>query len=334
MKSLIRRVLFSLIALPIAACGGDREVSTPPEVPPLVTTTPDVAAPVIAPVTKLDRAPVDIVEPLAVPATYADALAVGKQLAGKGDHARAKEMFEAASKLDKKQADPHIELARLFITSGERALAIRSATRAVKLAPASSHAYNTLGRAELARFHYDNAIDAFRQATELDPDNVWAWNNLGYVHLQHERFQEAADALVEATSRAGTTGYMWNNLGTAYEHLDQLEEAREAFEQGGVLGSVAARSSRKRLEGVDSIAIYKAKPAAGEGSHDDPVAPSAFETYETREEMPELPVDEAVEDVAPVEDAVDSATEPAVDDEPAVEDEPAVDDEPAPMSPV
>jgi hypothetical protein len=50
---------------------------------------------------------------------------------------------------------------------------------------------------------------------------------------------------------------MFNNLGTALEQLDRLDEAREAYEQGGKLGSVVAAASRKRLEGVDSIAIAR-----------------------------------------------------------------------------
>jgi hypothetical protein len=48
---------------------------------------------------------------------------------------------------------------------------------------------------------------------------------------------------------------MFNNLGTALEQLDKLDEARAAYEKGGELGSAVAAASRKRLEGVTSIAI-------------------------------------------------------------------------------
>ena len=50
---------------------------------------------------------------------------------------------------------------------------------------------------------------------------------------------------------------MFNNLGTALEQLDRLDEARAAYEQGGKLGSKVAMQSRKRLEGVTSIAIAR-----------------------------------------------------------------------------
>ena len=53
---------------------------------------------------------------------------------------------------------------------------------------------------------------------------------------------------------------MFNNLGTALEHLDRLDDARMAYDAGGKLGSKEAASSRKRLEGVDSIAVAKVEP--------------------------------------------------------------------------
>ena len=86
---------------------------------------------------------------------------------------------------------------------------------------------------------------------------MFAWNNLGYTELLLKQYEDAAEHLAEATSRNGATGYMFNNLGTALEHLDRLDDARMAYEAGGKLGSKEAMSSRKRLEGVTSIAVAK-----------------------------------------------------------------------------
>lgn len=192
------------------------------------------------------------------PTTPDAALAQGRILFGKGDVAGAKSLFESAVKLDARSAEPHIELARLYIASHERGHAIAEANKAVQRAPLSSQAWNTKGRAELHRFSYDDAILAFSRATELNPGNVWAWNNLGYTELQLKKYGDAAQHLVEATTRPGATAYMFNNLGTALEHLDRLEEARAAFEAGGKLGSMEALASRKRLDGVKSIALVMA----------------------------------------------------------------------------
>lgn len=309
MKSLfLKNVLFvSLIS--IAACGGDRGAPAPTANDmPSKTSQPQPIAEVVKPEPIVENVKPAKVEQMAIPASFAEAMELGKKLADKGD-VQAKEMFEAAAKMQKKSAEPHIELARFFITKNERANAISAAKKAVKLAPESSQAYNTLGRAELLRHDYDAAILAFRQATELNADNVWAWNNLGFVQLTLKKYDEAIDSLLTATSKKGATGYMWNNLGTAYEHLDQLDEAREAFENGGKLGSSEALASRKRLEGVDTIVVMHSEPKVEE------------KAYETREEMPD--VEETPEPMAGVDD-VEPSTDAAVE-EPKV-DEPKTDE--------
>ena len=319
MKSQFRCILFALIAVP-AACGGDRSTSTASSgdtsrvVKPAVTAPEPTATPE-PPRVEVPKVKTDVesakVEPAAVPTTYSETLAQGKAAAAKGDNAHARELLEAAVKLDRKAVEPHIELSRLFITMGERHLAIAAANKAIKLAPESSQAYNTLGRAELARFSYDDAIAAFHKATELNADNVWAWNNLGFTQLQLKHYQEAVDALVEATGRKGAEGYMWNNLGTAYEQLGQLDDARTAFEAGGKLGSKEALASRKRLEGVKAIIVVKAdKP---DGSK--PARPDSG--YDLAEPMPDpAPVDQASpEAVKPDELDVNDASEGDATDE-------------------
>ncbi|MBA3465410.1 MAG: tetratricopeptide repeat protein [Deltaproteobacteria bacterium] len=319
MKSL-HSLLFVLV-IPVAACSGSNDASSASssgeptsKLPSMTATKPDAMDPVAV----VDKQPDSIIksdEPLTIPTKFSDAMALGKALVTKGDHSRAKEVLEAASKMDKKSAEPHVELARMYIATNERSLAIRSANKAIKLAPSSSQAYNTLGRAELARFDYDKAIEAFRKATDLNPNNVWAWNNLGFTHLQLEHYPEAIEALSIATEKKDATGYMFNNLGTAHEHLDQLDEAREAFEKGGKLGSVAAMQSRKRLEGVDSIAMYKeAKESKVEEK-----------TYENAEPMPE--------DVEPMVEDRQTGEEPAVvEPKPEAKVE-TVDDEPKDETP-
>lgn len=269
MKSQLRSVLFALV---FSACGGDREAPRVSTVRPstpvagaVATSQPDVVkpdavavSPTPAPVVEPPAAPTVAVTAVeSMPTTFANLVKQGRALADKGDHDRAKEMFEAAKKLDGKRAEPHLELAKLYIATGDKGLAVAEANKAVKLAPDSSQAWNTKGRAELNRFGYDDAIAAFQKAVELNKDNAWAWNNLGYTELQLKKYEDAAEHLGEATSRPGATGYMWNNLGIALEQLDRLDDARHAFEEGGKLGSKESLASRKRLDGVKSIALAK-----------------------------------------------------------------------------
>lgn len=258
MKSHLSAILF---ALTVSACGGDEATKSAPPITSFLPTVVSDAG--------VEQVPAEIGKPVDQPKTdmavdakplptkFDDALAQGRELMSKGDHVGAKEMFDAAIKLDKRRAEPHMELARLYLTTGDKGLAVAAANRAVKLAPNSSQAWNTKGRAELNRFAYDSAVEAFTKSVELNRDNVWAWNNLGYTYLQLKKYDDAVTALTEATTRKGAAGYMFNNLGTALEQLDRLDEARVAFDSGGKLGSQEAAASRKRLEGVKSIAIAK-----------------------------------------------------------------------------
>ena len=166
-------------------------------------------------------------------------------------------MLEAAIKLDKHRAEPHIELARIYIAKGERGLAVAAAKKATKLAPLSSQAWNTAGRAELTAFNYDAAIEAFSKSVELDATNIWAWNNLGLAELQLKKYDEAAEHFAEATSRKGATGFMYNNLGTALEQLGQARRGaprvrvwRQARLAGSVVESQAARGRQEHRERV------------------------------------------------------------------------------------
>ncbi len=264
---MIKRSMFCALLCSLAACGSDeRDLDIQAFIPRPPVHAMSVAAPAVA-------APPAIERPkLVAPTTFDAAMLEGKALAEKGETANAKLIFEAAIKLDKKSAEPHLELAKLYIASGDRGLAMAAANKAVKLAPLSSQAWNTKGRAELNRFAYDDAIEAFTKAVELNRDNAWAWNNLGYTELQLQKYEEAAAHLGEAVSKPGATGYMFNNLGTALEHLDRLDDARTAFEGGAKLGSKASAASRTRLEGVESIAI-----------NDKPTKPDATQTYDNGE---------------------------------------------------
>ncbi len=294
----IRSVLFVLLA----ACGSETAsptVATQEPIPWVPPPAPVVEKP--APIEAPQKIqPPAIAEQPALPSTYRDAMSEGKELATKGDQMRARELFEAAAKLDKKRAEPYIELARSYIAGDDRGKAIQAANKAVKLAPESTTAWNTLGRAELARKGYDAAITAFNQAVELDRDNVWAWNNLGFAELTLKHYDKAVDALVQATSRPNAAGYMFNNLGTAYveQLMIGLDEAREAFDKGGTLGSVEAKSSRKRLEGVKTLAVLK--PLAPEADE-----PAVQETTPEVQKADEPKVDVKVESV----EAVDAGVE-------------------------
>jgi Flp pilus assembly protein TadD len=291
MKVQFRSILFALV-LPAAACGGDRDTSTVATQSDPFKWEPKTEVPSKPSQQVSEELPKAVDAPLAIPTKYDDALALGRELLAKGSYGDAKVMLEAAIKLDKKKAEPHIEMARMYIAMNEKGKSIASAKTAIKLAPLSSQAWNTKGRAELNAHNYDNAIEAFSKSVDLNQDNVFAWNNLGYTELLLKQYEEAAEHLAEATSRNGATGFMFNNLGTALEHLDRLDDARMAYEAGGKLGSKEALSSRKRLEGVTSIAVANLDTAA---EHPEVRGDTKVQEYDVTDEGDITDEDEAME---------------------------------------
>ena len=329
-SSIFRRVLFAVAVTVSAAACGDRPTPTPeltPEpaahrvVPPAPVAAPPVVTPEVA--------------PMPVPADFAEAMALGAKAVKARDVVLARAMFDAASRLDDTSAEPQLELARLFLSTGEKKLALTSAKKAVKLAPESSAAWNTLGRAQLARFAYDDAITAFEKAVDKNPKNAYAWNNLGFTMLELELWSEARNALEEATSLPDAAGYMFNNLGLAYEHLDMQDEALAAFDAGGEKGSAPARYNHTRLESGETVASVdvvitgvKMVPGGTQGVDGEDVA-SAPVVEETGQVEEASIVDEAVRAEEQAATAVEHADEPG-DSETNVEDgeEPAEADEP------
>jgi tetratricopeptide (TPR) repeat protein len=250
-SSLIRRVLFAVAVAASAAACGDKPTTTPELAPEPI---PHRVVPGPAPETQPSVVTKSEAAPMPVPTDYADAMELGAKAVKAKDVVLARAMFDAASRLDDTRGEPQLELARLFLSMGDKKLALTSAKKATKLAPESSAAWNTLGRAQLARFAYDDAITAFEKAVDKNPKNAYAWNNLGFTMLELELWSEARNALEEATALPDATGYMFNNLGLAYEHLDMQDEALVAFAAGGEKGSADAKYNHGRLETGTTVA--------------------------------------------------------------------------------
>ncbi len=200
----------------------------------------------------------------ALPTTFRGLMRSGKKLARSGRAADALRAFESAAANNKRASSPRIEMARLRISQKNYRRARTHAEVAVRLAPRSSYAWNTLGRVELGEGNREAAITSFERSTEENADNSYAWNNLGYTLMLESRWDEAITALEQATSGNRPTKYMWNNLGMAYEHEDRLGEARAAYRQAATAGSRRAQQSLGRLRGVKTIKIEKTNPDASD----------------------------------------------------------------------
>ena len=124
------------------------------------------------------------------------------------------------------------------------------------------------------------------------------------------------DAPVAECPGAAPSLDMWNNLGSAYEQLDQLDDARDAFDSGAKLGSVAAKESRKRLDGVDTVRVARTDTKVKEPSFEtsEPM-PTIDEDLDAKHHGdPEIDLEPHHDDVEPmVEDLTIEVEEPETD---------------------
>jgi tetratricopeptide (TPR) repeat protein len=270
------RTLSTALALAAAAlvgaCGDDPKprVSELPDAPPPIV-QPKIDARSVdggLPIAPVAVAPVKKPDPIVVPDSYAERVKLARKLADSGKLDDAEDVYEKAIEADRKQATPHIEIARLRLKQGDAIGARKHAEQGVKLAPESSYAWNTMGRVELMDADAEAAIDAFVKATDLDENNIYAWNNLGLALTQVGRFDEAATAIEHATDSDKAEPYMWHNLGLAYEHGDRLEEARVAYKMGAKKGSDGCKQELARLDGKTTGNTAKIDPTKPEAKPD------------------------------------------------------------------
>lgn len=180
--------------------------------------------------------------------TFEQAMKEGLQLAERGQSDQALVMFSSAVRLDEKQAQPDVELARLAIGKRDFKRAAFYADRALKKNDKLSSAWNTRGRIYLIVGEYKLAEQAFSAAAKCNPKNIYAHNNLGLARLQLGNLEGAIEALERATSSNAVPAFMYNNLGLAYERRERNNEALRAFKIGLVKGSMIAGKNFVRLE--------------------------------------------------------------------------------------
>jgi tetratricopeptide (TPR) repeat protein len=142
----------------------------------------------------------------------------------------------AAVRIAPEDAAAHDGLARIWRTWGFPQLGLDDARAAVRAAPESPEAANTMGTLFAAMGHLQQARSWYARALSLDPAAGYALNNICYTAVMlGER-----DA-VEPCSRAATlepSTMARNNLGLAYAVHGDLVHARASF--AAASGEVAA----------------------------------------------------------------------------------------------
>ena len=137
--------------------------------------------------------------------------------------------YNAAVKLDARDAAGYDGLARVWRDWGLPQLALGDAHRAVYFAPASAAFRNTLGTVMQALGLHEDARAAYEQARRLDDQAAYAFNNLCYLSFLAGQTQEALVACRTALSLDPTLTAARNNLALVYAGGGLMDRAQAEF---------------------------------------------------------------------------------------------------------
>jgi tetratricopeptide (TPR) repeat protein len=137
--------------------------------------------------------------------------------------------YNAAVKLDARDAAAYDGLARVWRDWGLPQLALSDAYRAVYFAPASAAFHNTLGTVMQSLGRHDDARAAYDRATLLDAQAAYAFNNLCYLSFVEGQTGGAIAACRRALSLDPALTAARNNLALAYAASGLMDLAEAEF---------------------------------------------------------------------------------------------------------
>jgi len=142
----------------------------------------------------------------------------------------AHEHYTEAVRRNPRDAASYDALARIWRDWGMAQRGLADSYRAVRLAPESAAAANTLGTLMQATRQLRLARQWYARAIALDPTAAYAVSNFCYALIMLEQ-PDAVDACRRAVDVAPRSPVARNNLGLAYAAAGDLRRAREQFRQ-------------------------------------------------------------------------------------------------------
>lgn len=155
-------------------------------------------------------------------------LALGKLYLQSGQPALAEKKFEDALSINEASVDAVTGLAKAFEETGRLAAAESNFGKAIDLQPGYWSGYNDRGTFRLRQGDIDRAIADFRRVARLSPDNGRGYNNLASAYFLKGDLESAAEAYRKAMEIAPTRS-IYSNMGTMSYYLGRYEEAAQAY---------------------------------------------------------------------------------------------------------
>jgi tetratricopeptide (TPR) repeat protein len=160
-------------------------------------------------------------------------VAVGELYRSHGVLDSAYKHFNAAMKLDSRNADAYEGLAKVWRDWRMPELALSDAARARFYAPDSASVQNTLGTIFQALGRPQDARQAYERAVALESNATYAMSNLCYLSFLEGRMDRAVDECQRAVALDPELKSARYNLALAYAGGGQMERARDVLAAGG-----------------------------------------------------------------------------------------------------
>lgn len=170
----------------------------------------------------------------------------------------AETRLQRAAKLDPRRADVQEALARLWRDWGQPDRALGPAYRAVRNAPASASAVNTLGTVFGSMNRWSDAAQQFARAGTMTPDAAWPLSNLCYAEFVGGLLEDARSHCESALLLDATLSAAHNNLGLVLAATGDFAGAYTQFLAAGGQGSAEYNTGIVRAAGEEYEAAAEA----------------------------------------------------------------------------
>jgi len=164
---------------------------------------------------------------------YLNKVGLGAVALGKGDRAKAKELFDEAEKKKKKDAEVLFRIGEaytLFEKNNDPAEAIRLLDEAIKRDKNLADAYIAKGDALMLRNEGGNAVTAYEYALTAKPNYAVAHNSIGSIYLRGKNYNLALENYKKAIEADQNFAPAYKDLAELYFFAQKYKQAAENFD--------------------------------------------------------------------------------------------------------
>jgi len=127
--------------------------------------------------------------------------------------------------------EPYRLLTEYYISNQNWPKAMQCCDGALKLNPKNIPANYNMGRIQLQKHEFDEAIKSFNKVLKYNRNDACAWKALGDTYVAKTMYDEAVKKYTKALKLDREDGEGWDHLGWLYQKLGNPIEAKRCFSE-------------------------------------------------------------------------------------------------------